>query len=182
MATPERFQVDYFAIIVLIAAVLLIVFLIIAAIYFMNLMNLKPPSKSESTFLFWTSMVLLVILLAIIIYAFIRLFAGLPVIVNVTAAPAPAVNVVSPCVQPVVTVPQVTLNPCVQPVPAPIKMQPCLPCQPTAVGNCGQVMPAGPYFMTQEIATKQNTMMPMQRVAYADMAYPAYSINNTLAQ
>ena len=74
MATTERYQVDLFAIIVLIAAVLIVVFLVIAAIYFFNLMNLKPPSKGESTFLFWTSIVLALIFIGIAIFSLIHIF------------------------------------------------------------------------------------------------------------
>ena len=74
MPATERYQVDIFAIIVLISAVLIIVFLIIAAIYYFNLMSLKPPSKGESTFLFWTTIVLAIIFMGIAIYALIRIF------------------------------------------------------------------------------------------------------------
>jgi len=74
MPATERYQADVFAIIVLIASVLIVVFLIIAAIYFFNLMNLKPPSKGESTFLFWTTIVLALIFIAICIYALIHIF------------------------------------------------------------------------------------------------------------
>lgn len=74
MPTTERYQVDIFGIIVLIAAVLIVVFLIIAAIYFFNLMNLKPPSKGEATFLFWTTIVLALIFVGIAIYALIHIF------------------------------------------------------------------------------------------------------------
>lgn len=74
MPVTEQYQVDLFAIIVLIAAVLILVFLIIAAVYFMNLMNLKPPTTGESTFLFWTSLILIFIFVGIIIYAMIRIF------------------------------------------------------------------------------------------------------------
>jgi hypothetical protein len=75
MAVVERFQVDFFAITVLIVAVLIIVYLIIAAIYLLNLSaNNKPPNQGESTFLFWTTIILGIIFLAIAIYALIRIF------------------------------------------------------------------------------------------------------------
>lgn len=74
MPTEEHYQPDIFAIIVLISAVLIIVFLLIAAVYFFNLMNLKPPSKSESTFLFWTTIILALIFIAIAVYSLIQIF------------------------------------------------------------------------------------------------------------
>lgn len=40
----------------------------------MNLMNLKPPSKGESTFLFWTAVLMAVVVVVIIVLAIIRLF------------------------------------------------------------------------------------------------------------
>ena len=74
MPATERYQTDIFAIVVLIAAVLVVVFLVISAIYFFNLMSLKPPSKAESTFLFWTSIVLVLIFIGISIFAMIHIF------------------------------------------------------------------------------------------------------------
>lgn len=75
MAVVERFQIDFFAITVLIVAVLIIVYLIIAAIYLLNLSaNNKPPNQGESTFLFWTTIILGIIFLAVGIYAMIRIF------------------------------------------------------------------------------------------------------------
>jgi hypothetical protein len=73
MPTTERYQVDVFAIVTLIAAVLIVVFLIIAAIYFLGLMNLNPPSSGESTFLFWTSIVLAIIFVGLGIWAIIQI-------------------------------------------------------------------------------------------------------------
>ena len=107
MPATQRYQVDEFAIIVLIAMILILVFLIIAAIYFLNLMNLKPPSKGESTFLFWTTLILAVVSLAIVVYAMIRIFthkvtvfeepqkpaqAPAPVIVQAPARVSPKVS------------------------------------------------------------------------------------------
>jgi heme exporter protein D len=103
MPATERYQVDFFAIIVLIAAVLIIVFLIIASIYFFNLMDLKPPTRGESTFLFWTAIVLTIIFLVIAIIALIRIFTHKAIVyeeelqqrpplvrtTTVTTAPAP---------------------------------------------------------------------------------------------
>src|SRR5437868_15269496 len=74
MAVTERYQANIFAIIVLLAAVLITVYLIVAAIYFNQLVNLKPPSRGESTFLFWTTIALIVVFFAIIIYAIYLIF------------------------------------------------------------------------------------------------------------
>ena len=95
MPATERYQVDVFAIIVLIAMILILVFLIIAAIYFLNLMNLKPPSKGESTFLFWTAVILAVASLAIVVLAIIHIFTHKAVVYEepkpVVKAPTTAV-------------------------------------------------------------------------------------------
>lgn len=74
MAVTEHYQTDVFAIIMLIACALLVVFLIIVAIYFFNLMNLKPPTKGESTFLFWITVILVLIFIGLSIYSLIRIF------------------------------------------------------------------------------------------------------------
>ena len=74
MPVTESYQVDVFAIIVILATVLILVFLIIASIYFWNLIYLKPPSSGEASFLFWTSIILIIIFLIIGIYALIRIF------------------------------------------------------------------------------------------------------------
>jgi uncharacterized membrane protein len=74
MPVAQKYQIDYFAIVVLLATVLIIAFLIVSAIYFSDLVNLKPPTKTESSFLFWTSIILSVIFFAIMIYAMWRIF------------------------------------------------------------------------------------------------------------
>jgi hypothetical protein len=116
MPATERYQVDFFAIVIMIVSVLALVFLIIAAIYFMNLMNLRPPSKTESTFLFWTSVILAVIFLGIIIYAFIRIFTYKSIVYEEDKPVIP-------------TTPQITVQPLPQVVP-PLMVQP-VPPQPT---------------------------------------------------
>ena len=40
----------------------------------MNLMNLKPPSKGESTFLFWTAILMAVVVGIVVVLAIIRIF------------------------------------------------------------------------------------------------------------
>lgn len=106
MPATERYQVDVFAIIILIAAVLIMVFLIIVAVYFFNFMNLNPPSRTESTFLFWTTVVLGIIFLSIIIYAIIHIFSYKVMVYEepkVIVTPPP---VVAPAPPPVVLVQQ----------------------------------------------------------------------------
>lgn len=124
MPATERYQADVFAIIVLIAAVLIVVFLIISAIYFFNLMSLKPPSKAESTFLFWTSIVLALIFIGLAIFALIHIFTHKSVVyeepkttVSTTTKVVPVVAPVAPTVTAPVTAPAA-----VQTTPAPIKI------------------------------------------------------------
>jgi heme/copper-type cytochrome/quinol oxidase subunit 2 len=74
MPILEENVVDPFSVTVLIASVLVMVFLIISTIYFSNLMKLKPPSKSESTFLFWTSLLLAILITVIAVLAIIHIF------------------------------------------------------------------------------------------------------------
>ena len=75
MPASQRYQIDYFAIMVLVMVVLIIVFLCIAAVYFYDLMNLRSiPSTGISTFLFWTSIILAVVFLGLGMYALIRIF------------------------------------------------------------------------------------------------------------
>jgi hypothetical protein len=114
MPATERYQVDFFAILVLIIAVLIMVFLIITAIYFYHLMNLRPPTTGESTFLFWTAIILSVIFLALAIYALIRIFTHTAIVyeapplvttTTVAAAPAPIPITVSPKTTTVITRP-----------------------------------------------------------------------------
>lgn len=74
MAVTEKYQANVFAIIVLLVAVLITAYLIVAAIYYNSLVNLRPPSRGESTFMFWTTIVLIVIFAAIIIYSIYLIF------------------------------------------------------------------------------------------------------------
>lgn len=73
MAVTEEFRIEWFSIIILILSLLLIVFFIITAIYYFNMMNLNFPSKSESTFLFWISLIIAMIVLAVGIIAIVRI-------------------------------------------------------------------------------------------------------------
>lgn len=93
-----KYHIDLFAIIVLIVIAMIIIYLIITAIYFYNLMNNRPPTYGESSFLFWTSVVLLFIYIAVTVYALIRIFTYKPVVAEVAAvAPVAApVAVASP--------------------------------------------------------------------------------------
>ena len=70
----EKYQINIFAIFMMLAIVLVIAFLIASAIAFYNLTLLKIPSIGESTFLYWSSIVLAVIFLALLIYAMVEIF------------------------------------------------------------------------------------------------------------
>lgn len=119
MPTTERYQVDILAVVVLIASVLLLVFLAICAIYFNGLQNSSPPSAGESTFLFWTAIVMIVIFTAIGIYALIHLFTHKAVVYEPTKATAAEVT------KPPVTVVAAAPKPAaIQVAPAPIKLPP----------------------------------------------------------
>ena len=90
MATTEKYQIDIFSIMTMIVSVLTIIFLIIAAVYYGNLVSGKPPSNAESSFLLWSSVVLIIILAALAIFATIKVFKhksyvvdDRPVMVNV---------------------------------------------------------------------------------------------------
>lgn len=67
-------EVDYFAVVTLLAIVLLLVFLVVTVIYFNSTANLTPPTRAESTFLFWTGIVMIVLLTVLAVYAMIRIF------------------------------------------------------------------------------------------------------------
>jgi len=97
MPSREENHVDPFSVIVLIGIVLLIVFLIICCVYFYDLMKMKPPSKGESTFLFWTSMLLAIVAVVIAILAMVHIFTHKHVFneiveKKIVAAPAPTIK------------------------------------------------------------------------------------------
>lgn len=83
----ETPRVHVFAIIVLLAAVAALVFFIIMAIYAYNLMKLKPPSKTESTAVFWACIIFAIIFLAIVIYALYKIFTHKSVQVSKVSTP-----------------------------------------------------------------------------------------------
>jgi hypothetical protein len=87
---------DIFAIVVLIAAILIITYLVISAIYFNNLINLQTPSRGESSFLFWTSLILAIFFVGIGIYAIIRIFTYKAYVPSVVKAAPVAAPVVAP--------------------------------------------------------------------------------------
>jgi hypothetical protein len=74
MPVTKKNQIDVFAIIVLIVSILILVFLIISAVYFINISNFIYPSQSEAVFLFWTTIILCLIVFGIIIYAFYKIY------------------------------------------------------------------------------------------------------------
>ena len=123
MPVTERYHVDFFAILVLIIAVLIIVFLVITAIYFFNLMNLRPPTRGESTFLFWTAVILSVIFLALAIFALIRIFTH-KAIVYEQPLPLPTPTIITtPTPIPITVTPPpiITRQPVITP-PSPVRI------------------------------------------------------------
>ena len=112
----ETSRVHVFAIIVLLAAVAALVFFIIMSIYAYNLMKLKPPSKTESTAIFWASIIFAVIFLAIVIYALYKIFTHKSMVI--TKTPTPVVTTVP--VQQTVVRPPSTLP--LQTTQAPIRL------------------------------------------------------------
>ena len=157
MPIVERHQVDIFAIVVLVASALIFVFLIVAAIYYMNMMNLKPPNKTESAFLFWISVLLAVLFAGVTIYALIHLFTHkVPVYEETpdktTVAPFKSV--------PIKTVPVQTTV--VSTAPAPVKIS-NLPrvSQPSDVSVSFSDLPVTSsqrQILTQELINIQGTM------------------------
>jgi ABC-type protease/lipase transport system fused ATPase/permease subunit len=73
MPATERYQADVFGIVVLITAAITIIFLIISSVYFLNLTNYKMPSRGQSTFLFWLSIILIILIICIGVFAIIRI-------------------------------------------------------------------------------------------------------------
>jgi hypothetical protein len=100
MTTTEHYQNNWFAIIVLISSILLVIFLIMTAVCFMNLMNLKPPSNSISSFLFWTAIILGILFFIIGMYSLYHIYTYQVVAVEEVLEPAPpvarAIQVVKP--------------------------------------------------------------------------------------
>ena len=82
MPVTKKNQINVFAIIVLIVSILIFVFLIITAVYYSNIGNFIYPSQSESVFLLWTTIILCVILLGIIIYAFYEIYTYKSIVFN----------------------------------------------------------------------------------------------------
>jgi len=74
MAVSQKTQVDIFGIVVLIISILIQVFLIISAIYYNNMINLKFPSTTNTIYLFWTAIIMIIIFLALSIFAFYRIY------------------------------------------------------------------------------------------------------------
>jgi heme/copper-type cytochrome/quinol oxidase subunit 2 len=75
MTISEKYQIDIFAILTMIVSVLVVIFLIIASVYYGGLVDGKPPAKGESTFLLWTSIILIIIVSALTVYSTIRVFS-----------------------------------------------------------------------------------------------------------
>jgi hypothetical protein len=67
-------MIDLFVVVGLIGGLLLTVFLILSAVFFNSTMNNQLPSSSQSSFMFWLSVVWGVLLIGFAIWAFIKLF------------------------------------------------------------------------------------------------------------
>jgi hypothetical protein len=121
MPIVEIPKVDYFSIVVLMVSVIVTIFLIIVSIYFFNLINLRPPNTNEANFLFWTSILLAIILFVIGIYSLIRLFTyKVPIYEPDTTRNTITTN--PTYISPITTsnIPRTTI---VQPIPQPIQQQ-----------------------------------------------------------
>jgi amino acid transporter len=159
MPVTERYQVDFFAILVLIASVLIIMFLIISAIYFYNFTISKPPTNSESTFLFWTSIILGIIFLALAIYALIRIFTytvpvyeeDKPLPVQVIPTHIPIMAPAQPISQPVI----ITPTPPRSAVPIPPKTQVAIS-QPTRISPVRTTRPTNLSQNVSDIPVTSN--------------------------
>lgn len=127
MPATERYQADVFGIIVLIASVLVVVFLVIAAIYFFNLMSLKPPSKGESTFLFWTSIVMVLVFVSIAIFALIRIFNHKSVVYEEPKTVVTTKTETAPVAPPVARPVAPPIAPVAPVAPAPIRLPSNIP-------------------------------------------------------
>ena len=87
MNVVESYQLDMFSVIVLIAVVILMVFFIVASVYFFNNWTNQVIASGESSGLFWTSLVILVLLLGLGIYATIRIFTYKTLVVKEEIVP-----------------------------------------------------------------------------------------------
>jgi hypothetical protein len=67
-------QVSIFAIVTLIIVIMELIFLVLSAIYFYRTWHLQPPSISESTILFWTSLVFIMLCFGLAIYCLFHIF------------------------------------------------------------------------------------------------------------
>lgn len=88
-------QLIVFAWIALLVLVVIMVFLIISAVYFFNLMNFKPPTQGEATFLFATAVILAIVLFIIAIWALWGIYDYYSMVTPVVAAPVVATPVVA---------------------------------------------------------------------------------------
>ncbi|MEM2986858.1 MAG: hypothetical protein QXV60_02035, partial [Nitrososphaerota archaeon] len=70
----ETYQINWFAITIFIFMVITLVYFIVLGVYLYNLMNLKPPNKGESIFLFWTTVLLGIGVLIIVIISLYKIF------------------------------------------------------------------------------------------------------------
>lgn len=113
MQPTQRYQVNWFAIIVLISIVLVIVFLVVSAIYFYNLINLKVPTTSESTFLLATAIIMAIVFFIIGMVALYEIFTH-SITIYEPASPSTPV----PALTPITVQPEVSVQPMLNSYPS----------------------------------------------------------------
>lgn len=67
---------DIFSVVAMVGGALLLVFLVVAAIYFYSTMNNQFPVTTQSTAMFWLSILWMAAVLGFVIWAFVRLFTS----------------------------------------------------------------------------------------------------------
>lgn len=74
MEINRTYGINWFAVVIFITMILIFIFLILIGMYFFNLIELRPPNRSESIFLFWLTVIIGVIVLVITIISLIKIF------------------------------------------------------------------------------------------------------------
>lgn len=74
MEINRTYGINWFAVVIFITMILIFIFLMLIGMYFFNLIELRPPNRSESIFLFWLTVIIGVIVLVITIISLIKIF------------------------------------------------------------------------------------------------------------
>ena len=117
MPATERFPVNYVAIALIILSIITLIYLVVVVIYFWNMVNLRPPSRTESTFLFWFGIILGIVFLLAIIFSMVIILTH--------------VSYVTPEITPEIT-PSIIYPPAVYPAPTTYSTIPYSPPTSTA--------------------------------------------------